>query len=78
MRRERKAVTRELTIGVQGMTCAACVSRVERGLKKVSGVETASVNLATEQATVSYNPEQTTPQALLEKVSETGYTPLTQ
>jgi P-type Cu+ transporter len=77
MRRERKAVTRELTIGVQGMTCAACVSRVERGLKKVSGVETASVNLATEQATVSYNPEQTTPQALLEKVSETGYTPLT-
>jgi P-type Cu+ transporter len=70
-------MTKELTIGVQGMTCAACVSRVERGLKKVPGVEAASVNLATEQATVSYNPEQTNPQALLEKVTETGYTPLT-
>jgi heavy metal translocating P-type ATPase len=70
-------MTKDLTIGVQGMTCAACVARVERGLNKVAGVEKASVNLATEQATVTYNPDQTNPQTLLDKVTETGYTPLT-
>jgi P-type Cu+ transporter len=72
-----EVMNKELQIGVQGMTCAACVARVERGLKKVEGVESASVNLATEQATVSYDPDKTTPQILLDKVVETGYTPLT-
>ena len=38
-----------------GMTCASCVSRVERALKKVPGVDGATVNLATEKATVSYD-----------------------
>jgi heavy metal translocating P-type ATPase len=70
-------MNKELQIGVQGMTCAACVARVEQGLKKVEGVQSASVNLATEQATISYDPDKTTPQALLDKVVETGYTPLT-
>jgi Cu+-exporting ATPase len=56
------------------MTCAACVNRVERGLRKVEGVESASVNLATENVTVRYDPEKTTPEALLEKVREVGYT----
>jgi Cu+-exporting ATPase len=69
-------MSKELHIGVQGMTCAACVSRVERGLKKVEGVGAASVNLATESATVAYDPEKTTPQALLEKIEEVGYTPV--
>jgi P-type Cu+ transporter len=66
-----------LQIGVQGMTCAACVAQVEQGLKRVEGVQSASVNLATENATISYDPDKTTPQALLDKVVETGYTPLT-
>ncbi|GAO73995.1 heavy metal translocating P-type ATPase [Meiothermus ruber H328] len=57
------------------MTCAACVNRVERGLGKLEGVALASVNLATERARVVYDPEKTTPQALLEKVREAGYTP---
>lgn len=39
-----------ITLDVSGMTCAACVGRVERGLKKVEGVQDASVNLATERA----------------------------
>ncbi|RIH81875.1 Copper-transporting P-type ATPase [Calidithermus terrae] len=69
-------MTKELQIGVQGMTCAACVNRVERGLKKVEGVEAASVNLATESARVAYDPAATTPQALLEKIEEVGYTPV--
>ena len=46
---------------IQGMTCASCVGRVERGLSKVPGVEVASVNLATERATVTYDPAVTTP-----------------
>src|SRR5262245_21832186 len=44
----------ETTFDVTGMTCASCVRRVERALEKTAGVEAASVNLATEQATVRY------------------------
>jgi Cu+-exporting ATPase len=38
------------TLDIGGMTCASCVSRVEKALDKIPGVEAASVNLATEQA----------------------------
>jgi Cu+-exporting ATPase len=48
------ADVREVTFGVTGMTCASCVGRVERALRKVPGVLEASVNLATEKATVGY------------------------
>src|SRR4029079_10052689 len=41
---------------ITGMTCASCVSRVEKALKKTDGVLDASVNLATERATVTYAP----------------------
>ncbi|MDW8426021.1 MAG: heavy metal translocating P-type ATPase [Meiothermus sp.] len=67
---------KELQVGVQGMTCAACVARVERSLKKVEGVELAQVNLATEQARVAYDPEKVSPAALVAKIEETGYRPL--
>ena len=43
-----------LDLGIGGMTCASCVSRVERALRKVPGVSDASVNLATESARVAY------------------------
>jgi Cu+-exporting ATPase len=42
-----------LALRVEGMTCASCVARVEKALRKVPGVEDASVNLATETATVT-------------------------
>src|SRR2546426_447696 len=42
-----------IDLPVQGMTCASCVGRVERALKKVEGVQSASVNLATERALVT-------------------------
>ncbi len=64
-----------IELGVGGMTCASCVGRVERGLKKVEGVEGASVNLATERATVTYDPEQVEPSVLLDKVRDVGYEP---
>ena len=47
----------ELDLGVGGMTCASCVSRVERALKKLPGVSSATVNLATETARVTWQPE---------------------
>lgn len=45
-----------LDIGVGGMTCASCVGRVERVLKKLPGVDSANVNLATESARVVWHP----------------------
>ena len=60
------------------MTCAACVGRVERGLKKVDGVGLANVNLANERATIKFDPSKTTPKLLFEKVKEIGYEPITQ
>ena len=65
--------TKTLDIDVGGMTCAACVGRVERGLKKVAGVQDASVNLATERATVTFDPAVTNPAALVRQVADTGY-----
>ena len=46
----------EVSLAVEGMTCASCVRRVERALSKVPGVESAAVNLATEKAKVVYDP----------------------
>jgi len=46
----------ELSVGVEGMTCASCVNRIERFLRKADGVSEANVNLATERATVSVDP----------------------
>ena len=43
-----------LDIGIGGMTCASCVGRVERALKKMNGVSDATVNLATESARITY------------------------
>jgi Cu+-exporting ATPase len=73
---ERTEDTKHLTIGVRGMTCASCVSRVERALGKVEGVRDANVNLATEKALVAYDPRQVTAPALLDAISKRGYTPV--
>jgi Cu+-exporting ATPase len=44
-----------LDLGIGGMTCASCVARVERALRKVPGVHDATVNLATESARITYD-----------------------
>jgi Cu+-exporting ATPase len=49
--------TAEISLPIAGMTCASCVNRIERFLKKTPGVETATVNLATETATMRSLPE---------------------
>jgi P-type Cu+ transporter len=64
-----------LSIGVGGMTCASCVARVERALKRVPGVDSATVNLATEKATVSFDPHSAQVDALLGAIEHAGYEP---
>jgi len=63
----------ELTIPVQGMTCAACTARVQRTLERTPGVSAANVNLMTGSATVSYDPASTTPERLVDAIRDTGY-----
>src|SRR5215204_3624273 len=65
--------TVDVTFPVTGMTCASCVNRVEKAIGKVPGVERAGVNLATERATVSYDPRQTTVADIATAVERAGY-----
>src|SRR6266852_3348363 len=58
---------------IKGMHCASCVRVIERAIKKVDGVENCSVNLATEQATVTYNSQKVTKQQIASAVSNVGY-----
>ena len=61
-----------LDLGVSGMTCTSCSSRVQRKLNKVDGV-TANVNFATETAAIEYNPATANPESLIEVVRGAGY-----
>ncbi len=62
-----------LTLPVEGMTCASCVARIEKVLARVDGVEKTTVNLATEKATIQFNPSITTQEQLAKVVEEAGY-----
>ena len=71
-----QAVDREkaerLDLPIEGMTCASCAGRVEKSLNKLEGVE-ATVNFATERATVSFDPAQVAPEELVGAVEKVGY-----
>jgi P-type Cu+ transporter len=58
---------------ITGMTCAACATRIEKGLTKLEGVSQASVNLALETATVEYHQSVVNVQDLIQKVEKLGY-----
>src|SRR5437899_1032863 len=60
-------------LALEGMTCASCAMRIEKGLKKLPGVKDASVNFATEQATVTYDPTETNLEQMVQKVEAVGY-----
>ena len=62
-------------IGIGGMTCASCVARVEKALKKVPGVQEATVNLATESARVLISPGEEVQARLRRAVRDAGYEP---
>ena len=62
-----------VTLDVEGMTCASCVSHVQKALHGVDGVEEATVNLAVEQATVRFDPELVSLETLSGAVHNAGY-----
>jgi len=66
----------QATIPVGGMTCASCSAAVERAVGKVPGVRRVSVNLATERATVEYDPETARISQIKQAIVKAGYIPL--
>jgi len=65
-----------LTMPIEGMSCASCVAKIEQGLCTVPGVLRASVNLATEKATIEYQPGMATPESLQNAIRSLGYHPV--
>ena len=63
---------------ITGMTCAACATRIEKGLKKMEGVQDANVNLALEKAMVKFDPAAMGPADIQKKVRDLGYDVVTE
>ncbi|WP_433750517.1 heavy metal translocating P-type ATPase [Falsibacillus pallidus] len=68
-----KIPSEKIEFDILGMTCAACSARIEKGLNRMDGIKTASVNLALETASIEYNPSQVTVQDMIQKVEKLGY-----
>ncbi|MBU8879163.1 heavy metal translocating P-type ATPase [Bacillus sp. FJAT-29790] len=66
-------VTNKTELVLTGMTCAACSTRIEKGLNKMEGVIGATVNIALEKATVEYNPAIVSPKDMTQRVEKLGY-----
>ncbi len=64
---------KKLVVGIGGMSCAACSAAVERSLRKLPGVQEAQVNLATEQAVISYDPKLCDIQKIRAAIEKAGY-----
>ena len=65
--------TKQVILPITGMTCANCVATIERNLRKMEGVQSAIVNLSSERATVEYNPDQLTMEAIVGRIQKAGY-----
>lgn len=65
--------TKQTTLQITGMTCAACANRIEKGLSKIDGVASANVNFALEQANVNYDPGKVDVGRLEETIKKLGY-----
>ena len=63
----------KILLPIRGMSCASCVNKVEKALRSVKGVTQASVNFATERASVEYLPEEVTLGDLKKAVQDAGY-----
>lgn len=70
-----KSVIKKSELGVEGMTCAACSTAVERAVKKLDGVAEASVNLATNRINLEYDPARVKLSEIKNAVEKAGYTP---
>ncbi len=67
------ADTKQVVLPVTGMTCANCVATIERNVKKLDGVQSAAVNLASERATVIYDPSLMGVEGIINRVRKAGY-----
>ncbi|KXB00498.1 ATPase [candidate division MSBL1 archaeon SCGC-AAA261G05] len=65
--------TREIHLNIEGMTCAACASKIEKSLNKLDGVKRVNVNLATDRATIEYDPSLVSITDFRRAVDEAGY-----
>jgi Cu+-exporting ATPase len=63
-----------ITLPVSGMTCASCVANIERGLKKLEGVQDTSVNFGAENAVVAFDPKQLHVKDIVKNIQGSGYT----
>jgi P-type Cu+ transporter len=64
---------KKITLPITGMTCANCALGIERTLKKLHGVKEAAVNLASEEASVSFDPQEVAVQEIAGKIKDAGY-----
>lgn len=76
LQEDEKSSRREVSISIGGMTCAACAKAVERAIKRLPGIDEASVNLATEKARVVYNPAEVRLSEIKQAIIKAGYKPL--
>ncbi len=65
--------TKQVTIPITGMTCANCVSTIERVTKKLPGIESATVNLASERGTWNFDPNVLTTDQIIHRIYDIGY-----
>jgi Cu+-exporting ATPase len=70
---QEQATEYRAVFALEGMSCASCAMRIEKGLKKLPGVLNAEVNLASERGTVTYDPAQTDIEQMVRKVEAVGY-----
>lgn len=68
-----KGKAMKVTIPVTGMSCGSCVRHVQTALTQQPGVESCAVDLQAKQATVSYDPEETSVQELVDAIRKSGY-----
>jgi len=69
----KSTASKEASIGITGMTCAACATRIEKGLNKLEGVEQATVNLALEKSMIQYDPSKLSEADIEKKIGALGY-----
>ncbi|NRD76465.1 copper-translocating P-type ATPase [Bacillus sp. BRMEA1] len=64
---------KETNLQISGMTCAACATRIEKGLNKLEGIEKANVNLALERSNIIFDPEKINYEDIEKKIQDLGY-----
>ena len=66
-------MSEKVQLNISGMSCAACVRRVEQGIADLKGVSSSAVNFATQKATVTYDPKEVSVDQMAARVKDLGY-----